>query len=151
MSSGKYSQDDSEILKLNFRYKRRGKGPVLYTPVQKIYDSPSLIATSNTFSFFPTRTPSTLNSYADPGVVAQQNRLMKLTKPFGNMNTKTQEIAYSSFAHSPQKIQHPLDPHKVSERLNRKFETEKLMINFKSDPLTYFSKHKDGTGHKFFI
>ncbi len=40
-------------------------------------------------------------------------------------------------------------PKVACDSIDQQYEVEKAGIQFNEDPIAYFSKHKDGTGHRF--
>jgi hypothetical protein len=61
---------------------------------------------------------------------------------------KLDVLHLNSIIHPPVKPLTSASNH-VLDRHNRKTKVERLSVSFKGDSLTYFSKHKGETGHKF--
>lgn len=133
---------------------------------QSLFDSNNISAHTETYDIVKPSadTGDIFLQMQNPALLAFRNKstgtkLINNSKPtLASPVNKQRGNSKSSLSNKPNQIsllqRRPLTSLKNPEIhsidiVKRQIEQEKMTINFKEDPIAYFSKHKDGRGHRF--
>jgi len=118
-----------------------------------LFESTDLDSQANSFEFSSSNsnTNETMISSHNPALLALRNKTSQGSRNLVQTAGKTSRKNKASVlvpVHRPATSNRPLKIVAL-EKVRQQNELEKLTIDFKEDPVAYFSKRKDGRGHRF--